>query len=90
MDVGAFGALAWLFLFLAVLRRLGAAAKGDDSPTGWLLVAIVAGVSAYAVGMFTFDALGFTQVTLLLFILLGLGAAAKHMNDDPARAASMA
>lgn len=82
VDVGAFGTLAWLLLFLAVLRRLGSAAKKDDSPRGWLLVAVVAGVAAYAVGMFTFDALGFTQVTFLLFVLLGIGAAAARTTED--------
>jgi hypothetical protein len=75
LDVGVIGALAWLWLFLRVLRRFGRAAKGDPSPTGWLLAAITASVAAYAVGMFTYDALGFVQVTFLLFLLLGLGAA---------------
>lgn len=90
VEVGVFGALAWLLLFLAVLRRLGKAAKSDDSPLGWLLVAVTAGIAAYAVGMFTFDALGFIQVTFLLFVLLGLGAAAARLRleDAPARAAS--
>jgi hypothetical protein len=75
-EVGAVGVLAWLWLFLSVLRRYGGAARDDSSPTGWLLVAMTASVTAYAVGMFTFDALGFVQVTFLLFIILGLGAAA--------------
>lgn len=76
LDVGLLGSLAWLWLFLAVLRRLGRAAKLDTSKNGWLLVAVTASVTAYAVGMATFDALGFTQVTLLLFVILALGAAA--------------
>ena len=37
--------------------------------------------------MFTFDALGFVQVTLLLFLLLGLGAAASlNAADEPSAA----
>ena len=83
LEVGALGAIAWLLLFLSVLRRLGRAAKRDDSPLGWLLVAVTAGIAAYAVGMFTFDALGFIQVTFLLFILLGLGAAASALRPQP-------
>ncbi len=82
LDVGAFGTLAWVMLFLAVFRRLGSAARKDESPRGWLLVAIVSGVAAYSVGMFTFDALGFTQVTFLLFVLLGIGAAAVNMPEE--------
>ena len=38
---------------------------------------MTASVIAYAVGNFTFDALGFSQVTFMLFIVLGLGAAAR-------------
>ena len=73
LDLGVVGALAWLWLFLAVLRRLGAVGRDDPSAIGWLAVAITASVSAYAVAMFTFDAFGFIQVTFLLFVLLGLG-----------------
>jgi polysaccharide biosynthesis protein PslJ len=76
LDVGFVGALTWLWLFLAVLRRLGRAAKLDTSKNGWLLVAVTASITGYAVGMATFDALGFIQVTLLLFMILALGAAA--------------
>ena len=72
---------------MTVLRRLGRASKRDDSPLGWLLVAITAGIAAYAVGMFTFDALGFVQVTFLLFVLLGLGAAAALQR--PARSQAL-
>jgi polysaccharide biosynthesis protein PslJ len=79
VEVGAVGTLAWLLLFVVVIRRFGQAAKHDDSPMGWLLVGVVAAVSAYAVGMFTFDALGFTQVSFLLFVLLGLGAATAEL-----------
>ncbi len=76
VDVGFVGGLAWLFLFLAIVRRFGRSAKADDSPRGWLLASVAASVAAYAVGMFTFDALGFVQVTFILFVLIGLGTAA--------------
>ncbi len=83
LDVGIFGALAWLWVFVATVRRLGRRAKHDDSPTGWLLVGITASVTTYGVGMLTFDALGFIQVTLFLFIILGLGAAAARNAGWP-------
>ena len=57
--------------------RRSARAKDDDSATGWLLVGVTASVTAYAVGILTFDALGFSQVTFVLFLILGLGAAAR-------------
>lgn len=87
LDVGAFGTAAWLLLFLSVLRRLGRRAKKDESALGWLLVGVTASISAYAVGMFTFDALGFVQVTLLLFVLLALGAAAAELSSTEKRGA---
>ncbi len=67
----------------------GGRAKHDDSPTGWLLVGVTASVTAYAVGMLTFDALGFFQVTFLLFIILGLGAAARGRERARAPAEAM-
>jgi polysaccharide biosynthesis protein PslJ len=86
-EVGFLGALAWLWLFLAVLRRLGRAAKSDPSPRGWLLAGVTASVSSFAVGMATFDALGFVQVTFLLFIVLSLGAAMARGEPGHLRAA---
>jgi hypothetical protein len=83
-ELGIVGALAWLFLFLAVLRRLGGSSKEDDTARGWLLVAVTASVTAYAAGMATYDALGFIQVTFLLFIILGLGAAAAASRREAA------
>jgi O-antigen ligase len=83
VELGVVGVFAWLWLFLSVLRRLGRGAKSDDSPGSWLLVAVTASVTAFAVGMASFDALGFVQVTFLLFILLALGAAA--VEDDRSR-----
>ena len=83
-DIGVFGAAAWLVLFVAVLRRFGPLARSDTSADGWLLAAVVAASTAYGVGMLTYDAHGFIQVTLLLFILLALGAgAARRLRPTP-------
>jgi hypothetical protein len=90
LDVGIFGFLAWMLLYRTVLRKLGRRAKEDDSATGWLLVAVTASVIAYAVGNLTFDALGFSQVTFMLFIVLGLGAAAAANEPEPAKDPSAA
>jgi polysaccharide biosynthesis protein PslJ len=83
LEVGVAGFLAWLLLFLGVAGRLGRRAKQDPSATGWLLVAVTASVVAYGVGMLTFDALSFVQVTFLLFIILGLGAAMQRNEPLP-------
>jgi hypothetical protein len=75
-ETGAFGALMLAWMFLRFIRRAGREAKRDPGPRGWLIAACVASVAAYAVGMFTYDAFSFIQVTFLLFIILGLGCAA--------------
>ena len=68
------------------VRRFGGYAKADASATGWLVAAATASAAAYAAGMFTFDAMGFTQVTFLLFVILGLGAAAAARGREASRA----
>jgi hypothetical protein len=54
------------------------------------LTALVAAVSAYAVGMLTYDAMSFIQVTFLFFIMLGLGAAALSNPDAETERAGIA
>ena len=83
LEVGALGFFGWLWFFARVIRRLGREAKEDDSDRGWLLVALAAGIAAYAVGMLTFDAFSFVQVTFLLFILAGLAAALLAERPTP-------
>ena len=83
IEVGALGFFGWLWFFARVVRRLGKEAKEDDSDRGWLLVSIAASVAAFAVGMFTFDAFSFIQVTFLMFVLVGLGAALVGQRPTP-------
>lgn len=74
LATGLIGFSGWIWLFVRAIRRLGREAKRDESERGWLLAAITAGIAAYAVGMLTFDAFAFIQVTFLLFILLAIGS----------------
>jgi polysaccharide biosynthesis protein PslJ len=76
LDTGVPGALAWLWLMLRSLRRLGRAARDDPSTQSWLPTAFAASVAAFAFGMFFFDAFAFIQVTLLFFVLLAFGCIA--------------
>lgn len=75
LETGALGFFGWLWFFARAVRRFGAEAKRDEGARGWLLASITAAIAAYAVGMVTFDAFSFIQVTFLLFILVGLGSA---------------
>jgi O-antigen ligase len=83
LETGVVGAFGWLWFFIRVVRRFGAEAKKDDSARGWLLAGIAAAVAAFAVGMLTYDAFSFIQVTFLLFILVGLGAALAAEQPTP-------
>lgn len=83
LETGALGFFAWLWFFGRVVRRFGAEARRDDSERGWLLVSIAASVAAFAVGMFTYDAFSFIQVTFLLFIFVGLGSALMAERPTP-------
>jgi polysaccharide biosynthesis protein PslJ len=74
LEVGAFGVAAFIWLLVRATRRLGRIARHDDSDDGWLAAALAASIAGYGIGMVTFDAFSFIQVTFLVFILLGLAA----------------
>jgi hypothetical protein len=76
LETGALGCGMLLWLFCRAIRRLSRLAKREDSAHGWLLAGLAASLTAYCVGMFTFDAFNFFQVTFLAFIFLGLGVSA--------------
>ncbi|MGD9570372.1 MAG: O-antigen ligase family protein [Thermoleophilia bacterium] len=90
LETGVIGALGWFWLIVAIVRRLGRAAKEDPSPDGWLPTACAASIAAFAVGMFTYDAFSFIQVTLLLFIALAVGACTLRLGEHEARAPATA
>ena len=75
LATGVVGFFGWLWFFVRAVRRFGREAKRDDSERGWLLASLAAGIAAYAVGMLTFDAFAFIQVTFLMFIFVGIGSA---------------
>jgi len=76
LDVGFVGLGAWVWLMVSVVRRLGRASRApDQEDDGWLSAALAASITSFAVGMLTFDAFSFTQVTFIFWILLGLSAA---------------
>jgi hypothetical protein len=81
LDTGVAGVAALLWLFGRSIRRLGRAARKDSSPDGWLLVGLAASIAAFAVGMFTFDAFSFGQVTFLAFVLIGLSVPALRLAE---------
>ena len=53
-----------------------------------VLCCLAAAVSGYGVGMLTYDALSFVQVTFVFFILLGIGGAAMRLRGPLRQPAS--
>lgn len=73
VETGLVGVFAWIWFFARFIRRAGREARRDRSSRGWLLTALTSSVAAFAVGMLTYDAFSFIQVTFILFILAALG-----------------
>jgi hypothetical protein len=78
---------AWLWLFVRSIRRLSREAREDDSDRGWLLVGLTASLTAFAVGMLSYDAFSFIQVTFMVFIFLGLADRALALPRGASQAA---
>jgi O-antigen ligase len=75
LEIGALGVLSLLWLFGRTIRRLARRARADTSADSWLAAALAASLISFVVGMFTFDAFAFVQVTFFTFIVLGVAAA---------------
>jgi hypothetical protein len=88
VETGAVGAAAWVWIFLRAIKRYGGAARRDESDVGWMLTAATSSVAAFTVGMATFDAFTFTQVTFVLFIVLALGQVMLRVHRASAPAAT--
>ena len=74
VTTGLLGVFSTVWLFTRFLRGVTRRAWHERTPDGWLLVALSASVTGFAVCMLTFDAFGFTQETFVFFMLLALGS----------------
>ena len=81
LETGLVGLLALIWLFFRSTRRLKRIARTNNGNDGWLAVALVASLDSFMIGMFTFDALGFIEVTIIVFLVLALGAALVSVHD---------
>jgi polysaccharide biosynthesis protein PslJ len=82
LETGVLGATGWILFFGIAVRRLGRGARSDESDVGWLRVALCASIAAFAVGMLTYDAFSFVQVTFMAFILLALAGVLLRGDGD--------
>ncbi len=84
LELGAVGFAAWIWLLVRAVRRLGRAAKRDDEDS-WLYVALAASIAAFGVGMATFDAFSFIQVTFVFWFVLAVAGALLSLPGPAAR-----
>ncbi len=91
LDTGLLATLGWVWLFTRFLRLNGRAVRGDPSDRGLLIACLSASAAAFMLGMFLFDAFSFIQVTLVMFMLLGLGTIARqiYLRDSRRPASAM-
>ena len=82
LETGILGVAAWIWLFGRTVRRLGARARRDPSDLGLLMTALAGSITAFAVGLFTYDAFAFIQVTYIMFILVALSAVLLRVTGD--------
>jgi O-antigen ligase len=81
LNIGLVGVFSLVWLFTRFLRGVTRRARHKRTPDGWLLVALTASVTGFAICMFTFDAFVFTQVTFVFFLLLALGSSLVLARD---------
>jgi hypothetical protein len=81
VQTGIVGAFALGWIIVRAVRLLARMARKEPGPDGWLAVALAAGIASFGIGMFTFDAFSFIQVTFLFFLFLGL-VGVLHNEDS--------
>jgi O-Antigen ligase len=72
VETGIVGTFALLWVLVRAVRMLARMSREDPGPGGWLPAALAASVAGFGIGMLTFDAFSFIQVTFLFFLVLGL------------------
>jgi hypothetical protein len=82
LELGVFGVVALIWFFVAAIKRFGRLARRDPTENSWLLTGLAASTTAYAVGMLTFDAFNFVQVTMMMFLIVALGVATLGPEDS--------
>jgi O-antigen ligase len=82
LETGIVGVVLWIWTFSRFFRRMSRAAREDPSPRGWLCAALGASALAFSVGMLTFDAFSFVQVTFVLYIFFACGCATLEVSSE--------
>ena len=81
VALGAFGMLGIIWFLWGAVVKLGRAARPAAGSISDLLVACTAATAGFAVGMFTYDAFSFVQVTVLAFVIAALGMRGRALAE---------
>ncbi len=87
VETGVMGALAYLFLILAVIRVAHRAGRAKDPVRRSVAVSVVAAAAVYAVTNTVFDALAFDQAPYMFFLVAALAVVASDRDGDAATVA---
>ncbi len=74
LETGIVGVVGWAALFVVAIRRLARTSRERANLEGWLAAGFAASLTGFAVGMFTYDSLAFSQATFVLWLVLALSA----------------
>jgi hypothetical protein len=81
LEVGAIGVFAMGWLLVRGVRQLRKIERlSPTGPRGWLATCLAASITAFGVGMLTYDAFSFIQVTVLIFIVFGLAISLLRLD----------
>jgi hypothetical protein len=80
VALGAFGMIALLWFIWGAVVKLALAARKLGDTTGDFLVVCAAATAGFAVGMLSYDAFAFTQVTLLFCVIAALGLKVRALS----------
>jgi len=81
LEIGIIGVAGLTWFFGRAIRRLIRAARRVPDDDSILLTGLAAAIVAYAVGMFTYDALSFPQTEFAFFVIVGVGSALVLARD---------
>jgi O-antigen ligase len=88
LELGIVGFAAWFWLIARAVRRLARASRESSERDSWLFTGFAAAIAGFGVGMLTYDAFSFIQVTFVFWVLLALAAALLEIQKRVRHAAT--
>jgi hypothetical protein len=85
LDIGLVGVLGWALLICASVRRLARLSRSQEGVDGWLAAGYAASIVGFAIGMFFYDSMSFTQEAFMFWIVLGLSSSLLLAREPSAR-----